>query len=155
MGTYTGNDTHCSLERFLSAQKTAYPRALKEIGNGQKASRWMWYVFPQLRGLGQSNTAWYYGIEDLAEAKAYLAHPVLGGRLREISGELLKLPGTDPKKFFGWVNAAKLCSCMTLFSLADEQEAVFRQVLDRFFDGVLDSQTIRLLNTQETGEAAP
>ncbi len=144
-----------TLERFLSAQETAYPRALAEVRNGQKVSHWMWYVFPQLRGLGQSNTSWYFGIEDLAEAKAYLAHPVLGARLREISGELLKLSGTDPKEFFGWINAAKLCSCMTLFSLANEQEAVFRRVLDRFFDGVQDPQTIRLLDMQGAGEAAP
>ncbi len=148
MSTYTGNDTHCDLERFLSAQETAYPRALEEIRNGQKVSHWMWYIFPQLRGLGQSNTAWYFGIEDLAEAKAYLAHPILGGRLREMSGELLKLPMSDPKIFFGWINAAKLRSCMTLFSLADEQEAVFRQVLDRFFDGARDPQTIRLLKQE-------
>ncbi len=155
MSTYTGNDTHCNLERFLSAQETAYPRALAEIRNGQKASHWMWYIFPQLRGLGQSNTAWYFGIEDMAEAKAYLAHPILGGRLREMSGELLKFSASDPKNFFGWIDAAKLRSCMTLFSLADEQEAVFRQVLDRFFDGARDPHTIRLLNTRRAGDAAP
>ncbi len=145
MSIYAGNDTHCNLERYLSAQETAYPRALEEIRSGQKVSHWMWYIFPQLRGLGQSNTAWYFGIEDLAEAKAYLAHPILGGRLREMSGELLKLPTSDPKNFFGWIDAAKLRSCMTLFSLADEQETVFRQVLDRFFDGARDPQTIQLL----------
>lgn len=136
---------HMTLERFLSAQETAYPRALAEIRNGRKESHWMWYVFPQLRGLGRSNTAWYYGIEDLEEARAYLAHPVLGKRLLEISGELLKLPGTSAEAIFGWTDAVKLRSCMTLFALADETEAVFRQVLDRFFDRVLDPHTIRLL----------
>lgn len=155
MSTYAGNDTHCNLERFLLAQQTAYPRALEEIGNGQKTSHWMWYIFPQLRGLGQSNTAWYFGIENLAEAKAYLAHPVLGSRLREISAELLKLSASDPRKIFSWLDAAKLCSCMTLFSLADEQEAVFRQVLDRFFDGMRDPQTMQLLNAQGADDAAP
>ncbi len=122
------------LQRFLDAQETAFPRALAEVRNGRKESHWMWYIFPQLRGLGRSNTAWYYGIENLEEARAYLAHPILGGRLREISGELLKLPQTSAAAIFGWTDAAKLRSCMTLFSLADETEAVFRQVLDRFFD---------------------
>lgn len=138
-------EMHLNINRFLSAQETAYPRALAEIRNGRKESHWMWYVFPQLRGLGRSNTAWYYGIENLEEARAYLAHPVLGGRLREISGELLKLEETNARMIFGWTDAAKLRSCMTLFTLADEPESVFRQVLERFFDGVQDPQTIRLL----------
>lgn len=138
-------EMHLNINRFLSAQETAYPRALAEIRNGRKESHWMWYIFPQLRGLGRSNTAWYYGIENLAEARAYLAHPVLGGRLRKISGELLKLPETNAAAIFGWTDAAKLRSCMTLFTLADEPESVFRQVLERFFDGVQDPQTIRLL----------
>ncbi len=136
---------HMTLGRFLDAQETAFPRALAEVRNGRKESHWMWYIFPQLRGLGRSNTAWYYGIENLEEARAYLAHPILGGRLREISGELLKVPKTNAVAIFGWTDAAKLRSCMTLFSLADETEAVFRQVLDRFFDGARDPQTIRLL----------
>lgn len=139
---------HMTLGRFLSAQKTAYPRALAEIRNGRKESHWMWYVFPQLRGLGRSNTAWYYGIENLAEARAYLAHPVLGKRLREISGEFLKLKETNARVIFGWTDAAKLRSCMTLFSLADETEAVFRQVLDHFFDGERDPLTIRMLKRE-------
>lgn len=139
---------HMTLGRFLSAQETAYPRALAEIRNGRKESHWMWYVFPQLRGLGRSNTAWYYGIENLAEARAYLAHPVLGKRLREISGELLKLKETNARVIFGWTDAAKLRSCMTLFSLADETESLFRQVLNRFFDGVPDPQTIQLLKRE-------
>jgi len=139
---------HMTLGRFLSAQETAWPRALAEIRNGRKESHWMWYVFPQLRGLGRSNTAWYYGIEDLAEAMAYLAHPVLGDRLREISGELLKLKETNARVIFGWTDAAKLRSCMTLFSLADETESLFRQVLNRFFDGVPDPQTIQLLKRE-------
>lgn len=146
---------HMTLQRFLVAQETAYPIALAEVRNGRKESHWMWYIFPQLRGLGRSSTAWYFGLENLAEARAYLAHPILGGRLREISGELLKLSGTNAEAIFGWIDAVKLRSCMTLFTLADEEEKVFRQVLDRFFDGVLDSQTIRLLNIEGSGEAAP
>lgn len=138
-------EMHLNIDRFLSAQETAYPRALAEIRNGRKESHWMWYVFPQLRGLGRSSTAWYYGIENLEEARAYLAHPILGGRLREISSELLKLPETNAVAIFGWTDAAKLRSCMTLFALADETESVFRQVLDWFFDGAQDPQTIRLL----------
>lgn len=134
-----------TLQRFLSAQETAYPGALEEIKAGRKEGHWMWFVFPQLRGLGQSNTAWYYGIETLEEAKAYLAHPVLGGRLRQISGELLKLPEKDAARIFGWIDAMKLRSCMTLFSKADSAEPVFRQVLDKFFRGESDPATLALL----------
>lgn len=134
-----------NLQRFLEAQQTAYPRALMEIQNGRKESHWMWYVFPQLRGLGRSNTAWYYGIENLEEARAYLAHPILGSRLREISGALLKCPEPDPRIILGWIDAAKLRSCMTLFSTAAEEDSVFRQVLDRFWAGEPDPLTISCL----------
>lgn len=134
-------EVYQNLDRFVSAQLTAYTEALEEIRNGRKVGHWMWYIFPQLRGLGQSNMAWYYGIEDLDEAKAYLAHPVLGVRLREISVELLKLPESNAGMIFGWTDSMKLRSCMTLFAIADESEPVFQQVLDKFYQGEMDAVT--------------
>ena len=133
-----------SLERFLSAQEHDYEIALSEIRNGRKQSHWMWYIFPQLRGLGQSNTAWYYGIEDLAEAKAYLEHPVLGPRLREITQAALDLSETDPMKIFGWPDNMKFRSCMTLFAQISEDD-LFARALERFFAGQEDSMTLERL----------
>lgn len=138
-------EVYQNLDRFVSAQLTAYAEAMEEIRNGRKVGHWMWFIFPQLRGLGQSNMAWYYGIEDLDEAKAYLAHPVLGVRLREISVELLKLPESNVGMIFGWIDSMKLRSCMTLFAIADESEPVFQQVLDKFYQGEMDAVTTGLL----------
>lgn len=132
------------IERFLEPQKTSYAIAIDEVRNGRKVSHWMWYIFPQLRGLGQSNTAWYYGIEDLQEAKAYLAHPVLGQRLREITQVALDLSETDPVKVFGWPDNMKFRSCMTLFALVSEDD-LFTKTLDKFFGGQEDSMTLELL----------
>lgn len=137
------------LQRFLDAQKNVYPIALAEICAGRKRSHWMWYIFPQLRELAKSSTADYYGIEDLAEAKEYLSHPILGERLREISGELLKLPETSAEDIFGRTDTKKLRSCMTLFLLADETADVFRQVLDRYYNGEQDLRTIQLLSQHQ------
>ena len=132
------------IDRFLEPQKTAYAIALEEVRNGRKVSHWMWYIFPQLRGLGQSNVAWYYGIEDLSEAQDYLEHPVLGQRLREITQAALELPGTDPMKIFGWPDNMKFRSCMTLFAQVSEDD-LFAKALDKFFDGKEDSMTMELL----------
>jgi uncharacterized protein (DUF1810 family) len=118
--------------------------ALEEVRNGRKVSHWMWYIFPQLRGLGQSNVAWYYGIEDLDEAKAYLAHPVLGQRLREITQAALDLSETDPMKIFGWPDNMKFRSCMTLFAQVSEND-LFARALNKFFGGQVDSMTLELL----------
>lgn len=90
------------IDRFLEPQKTSYAIALEEVHSGRKVSHWMWYIFPQLRGLGQSDLVWYYGIQNLEGARAYLAHPVLGQRLRQITRAALKLPETDPMKIFGY-----------------------------------------------------
>ena len=120
------------IDRFLEPQKTSYAIALEEIRNDRKISHWMWYIFPQLRGLGQSTTAWYYGIEDLCEAKAYLEHPILGQRLREITQILLNLHETDPMKIFGWPDNLKLRSCMTLFAQLSE-DVLFASALYKFF----------------------
>lgn len=132
------------IDRFLEPQRTAYPIALEEVHNGRKVSHWMWYIFPQLRGLGQSNVAWYYGIEDLSEAKAYLEHPVLGKRLWEITRATLELTETDPMKIFGWPDNMKFRSCMTLFAQVSEDD-MFEKALNKFFGGREDSMTLELL----------
>ncbi len=130
-----------SVERFVRAQEGGeYERALGEIRAGFKASHWIWYIFPQVRGLGRSQMASYYGIASRAELDAYVAHPVLMPRLREITGALLALDGNDPERVLGWIDAVKVRSCMTLFG--DETgEAVFGCVLDKYYGGEPDQRT--------------
>jgi uncharacterized protein (DUF1810 family) len=136
-----------SLNRFLEAQESSYNTALNEIKSGRKQSHWMWYVFPQLKGLGFSETSQFYAINDIDEAKEYLYHPLLGARLKEISRELIKLNESDAKVIFGSPDHLKLKSCMTLFSVIDEsRDSLFEKVIEKFFDGNLDSKTLRLLN---------
>lgn len=106
----------------------------------------MWFIFPQLKALGCSRNALYYGIEDIEEARAYLAHPVLGERLREISGVLLTLETNDPYRVMGDIDGIKLCSSMTLFAEVDGYESVFGRVIDKFYNGNKDMNTIRILN---------
>lgn len=137
------------IDRFLAPQEEAYPRALEEIRSGRKVSHWMWYIFPQLRGLGYSTTAWFYGIEDGAEAVAYLAHPVLGYRLREITRVLLTLPENNPEKIFGWTDSMKLRSCMTLFAQVSGEQ-LFLQVLAQYYQGQKDTATLELLTKKGT-----
>ena len=132
------------LSRFHKAQKGTYETALAEIRAGRKRSHWIWYIFPQSQGLGYSSTAQYYAIEDLNEAKAYLADPVLRERLLEISNALLALDSCDPSEVMGYPDDLKLRSSMTLFSLADPECTVFRDVLEKFYDGREDSRTIAL-----------
>ena len=132
------------LERFLKAQEQDYKIALEEIRSGQKMSHWMWYIFPQLKELGYSSTAKFYGIRDREEAEVYLAHPILGQRLREISGELLNLESCDAGYVMGYPDDLKLKSCMTLF-LEVSGEAVFQQVLDQYFQGEKDKETLNYL----------
>lgn len=134
-----------NLERFVKAQNEMYHIALNEIKNGSKKSHWIWYVFPQLKELGYSNNAKYYGIEDANEAKAYYEHPVLSKRLKEITQALLMLDCTDPTEIMGYPDDVKLCSCMTLFYEVSH-DPLFKQVLDKFFDGKEDKMTLRLLN---------
>jgi uncharacterized protein (DUF1810 family) len=131
------------LQRFIEAQDQAstYGRALSELRAGRKRSHWMWFIFPQLSGLGHSANARTYAIGSLAEASAYLAHPVLGPRLRACTSALLKLPATTAREVLGDVDAMKLHSSMTLFARADPHEQLFRRVLDRYFRGVFDEAT--------------
>lgn len=136
------------LERFVRAQAGTYAVALDEVRRGRKASHWMWFVFPQLAGLGRSEMAQAYAIESLEEARAYLAHPVLGARLREIAGAALAAPaGLSAEAIFGPVDAMKLRSSMTLFGRA-APESVFRRVLDRLFGGEPDPRTLELLGSE-------
>ena len=132
------------LERFKRAQSKDYLNALSEIRAGRKRSHWIWYIFPQIQGLGFSSTAQYYAIENLEEAKAYLADPVLRERLLEISNALLALDSCDPSEVMGYPDDLKLRSSMTLFSLAEPECTVFRDVLDKFYNGQEDSRTIAL-----------
>jgi uncharacterized protein (DUF1810 family) len=140
-------DEPADLQRFTDAQDAGntYGTALDELRRGRKRTHWMWFVFPQLRGLGRSATAQHFALSGLTEARAYLAHPVLGPRLRECATALTQLPDHDPERVLGPVDALKLRSSMTLFSLAAPDEAVFSEVLDRFFDGAADEATVRLL----------
>lgn len=135
------------LRRFVDAQDAAgtYERALAELRSGRKTSHWMWFVFPQGAGLGRSPTAREYAISSLAEADAYLAHPLLGPRLIESTRALAALAGPTACEVLGEVDAMKLRSCMTLFARAAPGEPLFQQVLDRYFDGAADEATERLL----------
>ena len=135
------------LERFVRAQDEhgTYDRALRELRAGRKTSHWMWFVLPQLEGLGRSATARTYAVADLDEARAYLDHPVLGARLRECCRALLDLQDTSAVEVFGSVDALKLRSSMTLFVRADPEEQVCVEVLQRFFDGQPDPATDALL----------
>lgn len=133
------------LTRFLDAQETDYNRALAEIKNGRKQSHWMWYIFPQISGLGFSETARFYAIENLQEAQAYLEHPVLGKRLVEIANALLRIDGKTATQILGSPDDLKLRSSMTLFSLINNTDPVFQAVLDKFFAGQADSKTLLLV----------
>jgi uncharacterized protein (DUF1810 family) len=132
------------LSRFLKAQEQDYEQALREIRSGRKRSHWMWYIFPQIQGLGFSPTAQYYAIRDLQEARDYLAHPVLGARLKEISSALLDLNGLSASEIFGYPDDLKLRSSMTLFRMADLNEPVFLEVLEKYYDGKPDARTVEL-----------
>ena len=135
-----------NLERFLSAQAHDYATALAELQAGEKRSHWMWYVFPQLRGLGHSDKAQFYGIGSLEEAHAYLADAILGRRLRECVGALLQLRVTNAAEVLGSVDAQKLCSCLTLFWLAAPHESAFARALEQYFEGRMDPKTVELLS---------
>lgn len=137
------------LSRFVNAQTTTYDQALEEIRSGKKRSHWIWYIFPQLKGLGMSQTSEFYGIEGLEEAKAYLSDPVLGQRLKEITTALAELPEYDPEKVLGYPDNLKVRSCMTLFHAADPDEKLFQLILDKYFDGQKDPKTIEMLNSKD------
>lgn len=132
------------LERFLKAQEYSYDTALKEIKNGKKVSHWMWYIFPQIEGLGTSSTAMYYAIKDKKEAEEYISHPVLWNRILEISSALLSTDSSDPYEVMGYPDNRKLKSSMTLFYEVSGNE-IFKKVLDKFYNGEEDGFTLEML----------
>ena len=140
-----------SLQRFLDAQETDYAIALSEIENGKKQSHWMWYIFPQIQGLGFSETSKFYAIKNIHEANEFMNHPVLGKRLIEISNALLHLETNDAHKIFGSPDDMKLHSSMTLFSSLPNTSPVFQNVLDKCFNGRKDGRTLQILD--ESGSA--
>jgi uncharacterized protein (DUF1810 family) len=140
----TADDPY-DLRRFVTAQDAVIDRVRAELRRGRKASHWMWFVFPQVAGLGSSSTARHYAVSGLDEARAYLAHPVLGPRLVECAGLAAAVEGGSATDVFGYPDDLKLRSSMTLFSRAAPDEAAFTAVLDRFFGGEPDSRTLELL----------
>lgn len=134
--------------KYLEAQKENYFIALQEIKNGKKETHWMWYVFPQIKGLGFSKMSVHYGIKDLNEAEAYFKHPILGERLVKISNELLKINHDDIDKVFYYPDNLKLHSCMTLFCKITGPDSVFDYVLGKFFNGEFDKKTLEIIETE-------
>ena len=135
-----------NLERFIEAQAGTYDDALAEITAGRKRSHWMWFIYPQLKGLGHSELANFYGIAGIEEARAYLAHPMLGVRLTEICHALLALPTDDTVAIFGHTDSMKLRSSMTLFAQAKQANPVFQSVLNKFYNGEADAATLQLMD---------
>ena len=144
-----GAEKKYDLSRFLEAHEKDYQRALREVKAGYKRTHWMWYIFPQIAGLGFSRTSQFYSISDLGEARAYLQNEVLGTHTKELCESLLALETNDAVEVFDWPDDMKLKSCMTLFELADPEQELFGAVLDKFFDGERDENTIKLLNKKK------
>jgi uncharacterized protein (DUF1810 family) len=138
-----------SLQRFVEAQAPVYDQAIREIRQGRKTSHWMWFIFPQMTGLGHSETSRYFGIRNRAEAEAYLAHPLLGARLRACVAALQDLPTGTAKGVFGVVDALKLQSSLTLFAAIEADDLIFQAALDRWFSGAVDQQTLKLLTSDD------
>lgn len=139
------------LQRFVQAQQDQYAQALSEIRSGRKGSHWMWYIFPQLAGLGLSAMSRHYAISSLAEAEAYLRHPLLGPRLRECAEAAAGLEGRSAREIFGSPDDMKLRSCATLFARVSPAGSVFHRLLTRYFQGEDDPQTLRLLGLAPNG----
>lgn len=135
------------LSRFVEAQEGVFEVALAELRRGRKSSHWMWFIFPQLEGLGRSAMARRYAIRSLEEARAYLDHPVLGPRLLQCCGALLSVRGKSASQIMGYPDDVKLRSSMTLFSLVSEKDPEFREVLAKYFEGLKDERTLTLLDS--------
>ncbi|GAB2973901.1 DUF1810 domain-containing protein [Mucilaginibacter puniceus] len=141
---YFNMTTH-NLQHFITAQQKDYSAALAEIKQGRKRSHWMWYIFPQIAGLGFSEISRHYAIKNIGEAQAYLDHPILGSRLIEICTELLKLPTNNATQIFGTPDDMKLRSCVTLFATLPHTHPIFKKVLAQFFNGEPDTATLRII----------
>ena len=133
-----------NVSRFIEAQENTYSAALSEIKNGRKRTHWMWFIFPQIKGLGNTQMSVKYSINDINEAIFYINHPILGNRLKEITGELLKIKDKSALDIFGSPDDKKLKSCMTLFSIVS-QDSIFRQVLNQFFNSEKDGKTLDII----------
>jgi len=133
------------LDRFVQAQAAVYPQALAELAAGRKTSHWMWFVLPQLRGLGQTAMAHRYGLASLDEARAYWQHPVLGARLRECCEALLAVQGRTAREIMESPDERKLCSCLTLFERVDADTGIFATLLEKYFGGRRDELTLGLI----------
>lgn len=133
------------LGRFVAAQEGVHERVRKELRAGRKATHWMWYVFPQMRGLGRSGVAWDFGIASIEEARAYLAHPVLGPRLEEVTRLALGHTGTSLRQLFGTPDDLKFLSCMTLFAHLTGPGSIYAEALEQLCEGVPDERTLDLL----------
>jgi uncharacterized protein (DUF1810 family) len=145
------NDNAFDLDRFVSAQAGIFDTALSELEAGHKRSHWMWFIFPQMRGLGISSTAQKYGIVSLDEAKAYLTHPMLGDRLRRCTEAVLEVKGRTLHQIFGSPDDMKFGSSMTLFAVAEDRgNSPFRKAIDRYCDGQMDRRTLDLLGLPPT-----
>lgn len=138
------------LKRFLEAQQNSYTSALAEIKSGQKTGHWMWYIFPQLKGLGFSPTSEFYGVNGLEEAKDYLKHPILGARLKEISEALLELDTSDAEQVMGSPDHMKLRSSMTLFASVARSVPVFEKILEKYFCGEKDEKTLTMMGKKKS-----
>lgn len=137
------------IERFVSAQQNVFQTALEEIKNGKKESHWMWYIFPQIRGLGFTDYNVYYGIKNLNEAEQYLNDPILGNRLIEISEAVFRQQGKTALEIFGKPDERKFRSCMTLFSQIPNANPIFQKVLEKYYKGLNDEKTISMLSEQK------
>jgi uncharacterized protein (DUF1810 family) len=141
------------LNRFITAQEKKYDQALSEIMSGRKHGHWMWFIFPQLKGLGISETSTKYSIQNLEEAHEYINHPILSARLRQITTELILLEENNAINVFGYTDSKKLKSSMTLFSNVDSSpESIFKKAIDKFFDGEMDERTLKLIQGAIKGD---
>ncbi len=140
------------LERFTRAQERDFARALAEIKSGRKRSHWMWYIFPQIDGLGFSATSRRYAIKSLDEAKAYLEHPILGPRLVQCAEAVLAVENRSAEEIFGWPDVLKLRSSATLFACVAPSGSVFERILAKYYDGVGDPKTLQLLGIHSSGQ---
>jgi uncharacterized protein (DUF1810 family) len=134
-----------TLNRFIAAQQSVYPQVLQELRNGKKTTHWMWFIFPQIEGLGHSSTAKYYSIKSIEEAKEYLMHPILGARLLECSKIILEIENKTADDIFGYPDNAKLKSSMTLLNFVSPEHKEFAEVLKKYFSGKQDEQTLSIL----------
>lgn len=146
------NDDQFNLNRFVIAQEKVYDTALSELRNGEKLTHWMWFIFPQIEGLGITPTSKYYAIKNLEEARQYLHHPVLGARLLECAEAVLAVQGSSASDIFGYPDYLKLKSSMTLFSSVAGPDSVFVRILDKYFNGERDMKTVELLEMQKKRE---